>query len=51
MPDLQGAQSKMQSEKEGQSRSEIIVVDFDWPLGLLNRGHLPGTRLKDKREQ
>jgi hypothetical protein len=39
---LQGAQSKMQSEKEGQSRSEIMVVDSDWPSGLLNRGHLPG---------
>ena len=39
---LQGAQSKMQSEKEGQSRSEIIVVDSDWPSGLLNMGHLPG---------
>ena len=32
----------MQSEKEGQSRSEIIVVDSDWPSGLLDRGHLPG---------
>jgi len=31
IPELQGAQSKTQSEKEGQSKSEIIVVDFDWP--------------------
>jgi hypothetical protein len=43
---LQGAQPKMQSEKEGQSKSEIIVVDFDWPSGLLNMGHL-GTPLTE----
>ena len=28
--------------KEGQSKGEIIVVDFDWPSALLNMGHLPG---------
>ena len=33
----------MQSEKEeGQSKSEIIVIDFDWPSGFLNRDHLLG---------
>jgi hypothetical protein len=32
----------MQSEKEGQSKSEIIVKDFDWPYALISMGHLPG---------
>jgi hypothetical protein len=28
--------------EEGQSNSEIIVKDFDWPSALLNMDHLPG---------
>jgi hypothetical protein len=36
--------------KEGQSKSEIIVVDFDWPSALLNMDHRFGMSLaEDKR--
>jgi hypothetical protein len=41
----------MGSSNEGQSKSEIIVVDSDWPSGLLDRGHLGTPLMEDNRKQ
>jgi hypothetical protein len=42
----------MQSEKEGQSKSEIIVVDFDWPSDSSTWITCLDTRLtQDNRKQ
>jgi hypothetical protein len=37
--------------KEGQSESEIIVTDSDWPSGLLKMGHLGTPLTEDNRKQ
>ena len=37
----------MHSEKEGQSKSEIIVIDFDWPSELIIWGTCLGTQLAE----